>query len=145
MRLSKKTFILHFRLFKATFFLRMGKDFPPIWDRFLKAEMEGSPILFASTKLAFNMYILILKMFYGKHHAAEEFGIRLSNTTEKFENSLKKMKIFQWFFNFFSEFSNYSVVFESQIPNLRSVMFAVNTMTQAASKLAKRYDLQFRK
>ena len=78
-------FILHFRLFKATFFLRMGKDFPPIWDRFLKAEMEGSPILFASTKLAFNMYILILKMFYGKHHAAEEFGIRLSNTTEKFE------------------------------------------------------------
>ena len=35
--------------------------------------------------------------------------------------------------NFFSEFSNFSVVFER--PPLRSVMFAVNTTTRAASNL----------
>ena len=36
---------------------------------------------------------------------------------------------------FFSEFLNFSVVFESQIPTLHSVMFAVNTTTRAASNL----------
>ena len=39
-------FILNFRLFKAIFFLRIGKDFPPNWDRFLKSKMEGSPNVF---------------------------------------------------------------------------------------------------
>ena len=43
-----------------------------------------------------------------KHHG------KISKLTEKFENSRGAA---EWVFKFFSEFWNFSVVFESQIPN----------------------------
>ena len=68
------------------------------------------------------------------------FGIWLSNTTEKFQNSLKNLKTHSAAPR---EFSNFSVSFEIfpwclkakfQIPPLRRRMFVINITTRGASR-----------
>ena len=79
----------------------------------------GHVTLKLNNLLVFNWIEMI---FYSKHHAAEgwdlEFG---SNTTEKFQNSLKKIENSQGaakcVLKFFSEVWNFSSLFESRNPN----------------------------
>ena len=49
--------------------------------------------LFISGKKCFHWIVISMHLFYSKHHAAERWDLEFgSNSTEKFENSLKNLK-----------------------------------------------------
>ena len=96
--------ILQIIIFKRGSYLSSREDSNPTFLRKKIKELSQPSISYKMFRVEWS--------FYSKHHAAKRWDLVFgSNTTEKFENSLN---FFKWVLKFFSEFSNFSVVFESQ-------------------------------